>query len=87
MREKANSDVVIKVQRDPRTSKGRFVVSHPGMLRGEEGLHWLDSGRLDQEKTDQRLAEAVCRREVIGQNIPGWMLLPGRREISIGENG
>ena len=50
MREKVNSDVVIEVQRDPRTSKGRFVVSHPGMLQGEEGLHWLDSGRLSEKK-------------------------------------
>ena len=72
MREKVNSDVVIEVQRDPRTSKGRFVVSHPGMLQGEEGLHWLDSGRLSQEKTNQGLIEAIYRGEVIGQNT-SWL--------------
>ena len=52
MSEKEQVIQTVDLCRDPRFSKGSFLVSHPGMLEGGEGLHWLDSRRLNQLKTD-----------------------------------
>lgn len=48
MEGKKETVTAAQICRPLKTSKGSFAVSHPGMLLGDEGLHWLDSGRLDQ---------------------------------------
>lgn len=66
-------DKVVTVCRDPKKSKGRFLASHPGMLQGEEGLHWLDSQRLNQqEKQEYSDEKGEGATFVIGQNA-AWL--------------
>lgn len=61
----------ITLQREMQRAKGCFAVTHEGMLYGEEGLHWLDLGRLNGMKTEASIEvkEAIKNKSAIGINL------------------
>lgn len=60
---------VEELYRDPRKSKGRFLATYPGMLEGEEGLHWLDSQQL---KGGQEAFSPVIGQNMAWKNAAAW---------------
>lgn len=64
-----------EVNRNPRRARAVSPVSYEGMLRGEEGLHWLDSTRLGRPLEQP----AVCvnrawggMEELLSDMRPAW---------------
>ncbi|HIV34617.1 MAG TPA: lactate dehydrogenase [Candidatus Blautia intestinigallinarum] len=60
---------VTEVNRDPKKSKGSFLAVNPGMLKGEEGLHWLDANQLD---TISGEFQAVTVRNMAWKDANAW---------------
>ena len=71
-----NQHIIVPIEFDPKTTKGHFLLTHAAMELKPEGLHWLDSCRMDKLGGTKAMNDAIdAKMDITCVNISHRSLL------------